>query len=84
MTEIRIRKYRCSRMNDGNIVIIALVGLLVLVFALPFLLRFAQFLNDFTQELKYLNVEIRRTSGKERKYWIRRRRKLWLSLIPFL
>lgn len=42
------------------------------------------FINDFSQELKYINCEIRRTNGSERRYWKRKRRRLWLSLIPFV
>ena len=42
------------------------------------------FFKDFAQELKYINMEIERNDGSERRYWIRRRRKLWLSLIPFV
>ena len=38
----------------------------------------------FSRELRYLNKEIRRTCGSERKVWLRRRRKLWLSLLPFV
>ena len=57
------------------IVVAVLVGAVVLV---------ANFINDFSSELKYLNCEIARTSGDERKHWIRRRRRLWLSWIPFV
>ena len=53
-----------------------------LIFTL--LVGFAFQIRDFKQELKYLNCEIERTDGEEQKYWIRRRRKLWLSLIPFV
>ena len=38
---------------------------------------------QFSQQLRYLNKEIRRTRGAERKLWKRRRRRLWLSLLPF-
>lgn len=38
---------------------------------------------QFSQQLRYLNREIRRTHGEERKLWKRRRRRLWLSLLPF-
>ena len=41
-------------------------------------------MRDFFQELKYLNTEVNRTDGNERKQWIRQRRRLWLSLIPFI
>ena len=38
---------------------------------------------QFSHQLRYLNREIRRTRGAERKLWKRRRRRLWLSLLPF-
>lgn len=43
-----------------------------------------QHLTYFIQELCYLNKEIQCTSGAERKYWLRQRRRLWLSLLPFM
>ena len=42
------------------------------------------FFKDFSNELKYINMEIERTDGSERRYWIRKRRRLFLSLIPFV
>jgi hypothetical protein len=43
----------------------------------------ADFVHHFAKELRFLNMEISRTHGKERKVWEKRRRRLWLSLIPF-
>ena len=41
-------------------------------------------INDtFRHELKYIKMEIRRSAGKERRYWLHEKKKLWLSLIPF-
>lgn len=40
-------------------------------------------LERFREELSYVNMELRRASARERKYWKRRRRLLWLSLLPF-
>lgn len=71
-------------MNENDSALYLLVGLIAFGFLILLLFGFAQFLNDFSQELKYLNNEIGRTSGEERRYWIRRRRQLWLSLIPFV
>ncbi len=71
-------------MNENDEALYFLVGLITFGFLILLLFGFAQFLNDFSQELKYLNNEIGRTSGEERQYWIRRRRQLWLSLIPFV
>lgn len=41
-------------------------------------------IHDFQAELRYINNEIARTEGSERRHWMRRRRRLWLSLIPFV
>lgn len=60
-----------------------LVVVVILFFVLLMVVRFAMFINDFSHELRFLNTEIRRTSGSERKRWLRRKRKLWLSLLPF-
>ncbi|MBE6729756.1 MAG: hypothetical protein E7568_05950 [Ruminococcaceae bacterium] len=48
------------------------------------LLKSVLYINEFYKELKYLNSEIRRTRGGERKFWLYKRRRLWLSLIPFV
>ncbi len=37
----------------------------------------------FKSDLKYINMEINRTDGREQAHWKRRKRQLWLSLIPF-
>ena len=71
-------------MSENDSALYLLVGLVAFGFLILLLFGFAQFLNDFSQGLKYLNNEIGRTSGEERQYWIRRRRQLWLSLIPFV
>lgn len=58
--------------------------IIVIILVLFVLISLTQFFKDFLQELKYINMEIERTDGSERRYWIRRRRKLWLSLVPFV
>lgn len=40
-------------------------------------------INDFIHKLDYINLEIGRTVGAEQKYWKRKKRRLWLSLLPF-
>lgn len=41
-------------------------------------------LARFCEELRYINMELRRCSVRERAKWRRRRRRLWLQLlIPF-
>lgn len=49
---------------------------LLLVIALRF--------RDFSKELRYVNQEIARSTGQEQLCWIRRRKKLFLSLLPFV
>jgi len=64
-----------------------LIYLIVILIAVSFpfvLIAAVRMLNDFSCELKYLNCEISRTKGAEQKHWRRVRRKLWLSLIPFV
>lgn len=66
---------------------IALIPLIL--FAVAFLVGLlafgvASFATKFISELRQLNNEILRTTGEEKKYWIGRRRRLWLSLIPFI
>jgi len=56
---------------------VACIGLLLLI---GLVLRY----GSFTRELRRLNNEIGRTYGTERKRWLRRRRRLWMSLLPFV
>ena len=56
----------------------------IIVGGAVFLLLAGPTILSFRRELKYLNDEIGRNSGQERERWIRRRRRLWLSLLPFV
>ena len=69
-------------MSDA--VLYFLVGLVGVSFFMILLTTVALFIHDFTKELRFLNMEIGRTDGEERTYWKRRRRRLWLSLLPFI
>lgn len=71
-------------MNETDTALYWLFGVLAVAFLSAFLVGIVQFGDDFSRELRYLNLEIGRTEGAERKFWIRRRRRLWLSLIPFV
>lgn len=61
-----------------------LMGMAIVVVLLCLLIALTLFIYRFSRELRYLNMEIQRTQGEERGHYIRRRRKLWLSLIPFV
>lgn len=61
-----------------------LIGLVLLLLVPLVTVSFAIFLRDFSRQLAYLNSEIERSEGRQRQHWIRRRRRLWLSLLPFI
>lgn len=61
-----------------------LIVILAIFILLLITIGSVQFFTEFRKELKYINNEIARNRGSERRYWIKRRRKLWLSLIPFV
>ena len=64
-----------------------IVDLFIAVFLLILIIlisvRLIVQIASFKYELTYLNMEIRRTTGSERKYWQKEKRRLWLSFIPF-
>lgn len=63
------------------------VGVLCIVaafFLIGLMIKLALFLRWFAQEKRYLDSEIRRADADERPYWLRKRRRLWLSLLPFV
>lgn len=61
-----------------------LVGIFAVIILIALIVVLCLFINDFSSELKFLNNEIRLTQGAERRNYIRQRRRLWLSLIPFV
>ena len=58
--------------------------ILTVIFIVIFIGAFISRLVDIQRELKYINMEIKRCDDGERKIWIRRRRRLLLSLLPFV
>lgn len=69
-------------MEDKELwILIALFGG---IFGFALIVKLSMWLNDFSSELKYLNSEIGRTDGSEQRYWKRQKRRLWLSIIPFV
>lgn len=61
-----------------------MIGLIAVIVLLILLFSLARFATDFSAELRLLNIEINRSEGVEREHYLRLRRKLWLSLIPFV
>ena len=60
--------------------LIILVSIPIVMFLL---VGFVLFYMKFSRELYYLNSEISRTVGSEKREWIKKRRRLWLSILPF-
>lgn len=60
-----------------------LVAIVIIFFAIVFLVGLVIKINEFSHELDYINREIGRTTGGEQRYWKREKRRLWLSLLPF-
>lgn len=64
---------------------ITLLLCLFVILTLPIILvMLGIYISGFIRELRYLNTEIARTTGEQRRHWLRCRRRLWLSLIPFV
>ena len=61
-----------------------LIGTLTAFILIGLTIRLALFFRDFSRELILLNMEIRRTEGREQQHYMRQRRRLWLSLLPFV
>lgn len=69
--------------NDQTLIVIMVVGAAVLAAVL--FVAAAVWLPKFQRELHHLNMRIEQArSERERQHYIRRRRRLWLSLIPFV
>ena len=59
--------------------VLVFAGFCLALFIIMRIIRLAVILR---QELRYINMEIKRTTGKERDYWLEQRRKLlrnWLT-----
>ena len=44
---------------------------------------FMPWLRDFRREMKFINMEIERTTGREQQHWIKRKKRLKKSILPF-
>ncbi len=69
--------------REEDPVIIILLAIMILFVAALLIVGLVMKLNGFTQELDYIKREIGRTTGVEQKHWKRKKRRLWLSLLPF-
>lgn len=69
--------------NDQTFIALVVIGALVILVAI--VVALAVWANKFQQELKRVNSRIEQSlSERERQHYIRRRRRLFLSIIPFV
>lgn len=67
---------------DG--VTIAAVAIILGFVAVGAGMAFLKWWKNFREELEDIRYEINISKGREREWWIRRRRRLWLSVLPFV
>ncbi len=70
--------------ENEDATLIILLTIIGAFFAVLIISGLVIFFSDFRKELRYINFEINRSTGSERYYWKRKKRRLWLSLIPFV
>ena len=70
--------------HNNDILIVLFIVILAAIVILALMIGMVSSMNSFSRELRYLNREIKRSYGRERKVWLRRRRRLGLSLLPFV
>ena len=71
-------------MNDLDKHVIYSLAIIAFFFLVGVLIYIVDFFRFFTRELRFINIEIQRSDGEEKHYWKIQRRKLWLSLFPFV
>ena len=66
-------------MGKDILLVIMITVVAIIVWLLWILMR-----PDFVREMRILNMEISRTKGDAQEFWKMKRRRLWLTLIPFV
>lgn len=66
--------------DDG---LLTLLAIAVAALVVGLVAIYAGRLSDMPRQLRYLNMEIERSVGYERRRWKQRKRKYLISLIPF-
>ena len=72
-----------TNLNSESILLATaiVIGVLFLFFLIA---EIVMTLQRFTKDLARLNREIHRSHPRDKAYWLKKRRRLWLSLIPFV
>lgn len=70
--------------NNIDTLLLAITAIAAVFLLVALLAWIVRFVRDFKMELHYIEDKIAVTRGEERGYWRFRRKRLWLSLIPFV
>ncbi len=63
----------------------AIIFLICIIAILPVIaIASAMFISNFSAEIRYLNAEIKRSSGESLKYYRQKKKDTYLVLIPFI
>ncbi|MBQ4066142.1 MAG: hypothetical protein IJD22_00730 [Clostridia bacterium] len=71
-------------MNNEYIIVWVAVGAVALVILTAILLNIIEWAGFFSKELRRINGEIERSEGAERRHWQKRKKRLFLSILPFV
>ena len=77
-------QFNCVMITFSPQMLSLITGIVIVLAVVIFLAVFLPWLRDFRHEMRYINMEIQRNRGREREHWIKRKRRLWLSLLPFV
>ena len=77
-------QFNCAMITFSPQMLSLITGIVIVLAVVIFLAVFLPWLRDFRHEMRYINMEIQRNRGREREHWIKRKRRLWLSILPFV
>lgn len=70
--------------GDKEVFFLMILVCVLVVFLLGWMISVFINLPKFTEEMNRIDIEIGRTSGNERKHYVKKKHRLWLSLLPFV
>ncbi len=71
-------------MTENSLIVWLAAGTVGVIVLAALILNLIEWHRAFSSELKHINNEIQRTDGRARAYWKKKKKRLLLSLIPFI
>lgn len=87
VVNLQMNSWQLLTVTEGTDLLVSdklMIVALAVIILIPLIAATIAKIKTFSEELEYLNLEVERTTGEEQQSWIRRRRKHWLTLIPFV